>query len=125
MVTVARFSKPEDAHLFRLKLGAADIEAYVLDENTVQWYWFYANAIGGVRVQVREEDVDAVQELLNEPSVEELEAIACPSCGSEDIITHEPIIRLDFLSMAILGFPLPLFNHTHRCSKCGHKWRSP
>ena len=127
MITIARFSKPEDAHLFRLKLGAAGIEAYVQDENTVQLYWLYSNAIGGVRVQVSEADLEAVRELLAEDVEDEEEAVSvqCPSCGSEEVKSREPLIRLDFLSMAVLGFPLPLFNSTHRCDKCGRKWRSP
>ena len=36
MITVATFSKPEEAHLLRLRLGAGGVDAYVHDENTVQ-----------------------------------------------------------------------------------------
>ena len=58
MTTIATFSKPEEAHLFRMRLGAVEIEAFVQDENLVQNYWLLCNAVGGVKVQVAAEDVD-------------------------------------------------------------------
>lgn len=64
LTTLARFEKPEEAHLARMKLGAAGIEAFVFDENVIQVYWFYSNLIGGVRLQVHEEDVPAALEAL-------------------------------------------------------------
>ncbi len=67
MVTIARFSKPEDAHLLRLRLGAAGIDAYVLDENLIQIDWLFSNAIGGVRVQVAERDLELAGEVLADP----------------------------------------------------------
>ena len=64
MTTVARFAKPEDAHLIRMRLGEAGIDAFVLDENLIQIDPFYSNALGGVRVQVADEDAAAAREFL-------------------------------------------------------------
>ena len=61
MKTIATFSKPEEAHLFRTRLGAAGIPAYVQDEHFIQMDWLYSNAIGGVRVQIADEDVEAAR----------------------------------------------------------------
>ncbi|MEO7097944.1 MAG: hypothetical protein ABI162_01185 [Luteolibacter sp.] len=36
MITIARFSKPEEAHLFRHRLETGGVHAYILDENFVQ-----------------------------------------------------------------------------------------
>lgn len=66
MITIATFPSPEEAHLFRAFLGSRDIEGFVLDENICQIYWLYTNAIGGVRVQVNEDDVDAAEALYHE-----------------------------------------------------------
>ncbi|MEO8616984.1 MAG: hypothetical protein ABI600_17725 [Luteolibacter sp.] len=57
MTTVATFTTPEDAHLFRMFLGSLGIEGFLRDEYFVQLFWSYSNAIGGVRVIV--ENVDA------------------------------------------------------------------
>lgn len=58
MTTIATFTVPEDAHLFRMFLESRGIGGFVLDEHFVQLIWYYSNAIGGVRVAVNEEDAD-------------------------------------------------------------------
>lgn len=58
MITIATFTNPEDAHLFRTFLGSRGIEGFVLDEYMVQLFWHYSNAIGGVRVSVDEDDAE-------------------------------------------------------------------
>lgn len=59
MTTLATFTTAEDAHLCRMFLESRGITAQVLDEYLVQLCWHYSNAIGGVRVSVAEDDVDA------------------------------------------------------------------
>ncbi|MFT3991076.1 MAG: DUF2007 domain-containing protein [Luteolibacter sp.] len=56
MKTIASFSTPEDAHLFRTYLASEGIEAFLHDEFFVQLFWQYSNAIGGVRVVVSDDD---------------------------------------------------------------------
>src|SRR3954464_9164202 len=65
METIATFSKPEDAHLLRMRLEAAGIEAFVQDENVIQMDWLLSNAVGGVRVQVGNDDVAAALDLVS------------------------------------------------------------
>lgn len=64
MKTIARFGKSEDAHLCRMHLGSLGIEAYVQDENMAQLEQPLSNAVGGVRVEVNDEDYDAATHLL-------------------------------------------------------------
>jgi hypothetical protein len=62
MVTIATFSNANDAHLLRMRLEADGIQAFVQDElgqNFVQ-------SIGGVRVQVADEDAEAAREYLSD-----------------------------------------------------------
>jgi len=56
MTTIATFTTPEDAHLFRAFLASEGIEGFLRDEFTVQMFWYYSNAIGGVRVAVYDGD---------------------------------------------------------------------
>jgi hypothetical protein len=58
MTTIATFTVPEEAHLFRTFLESRRIEGFVLDENVVQLFWHYSNAIGGVRVAVADSEVE-------------------------------------------------------------------
>ena len=53
MKTVASFMNAQDAHLLRIRLGDAGIQATVCDEATTAIAPHYINAIGGIRVQVQ------------------------------------------------------------------------
>ena len=59
MTTIATFTTPEDAHLFRMYLGSHGIEGFLLDEYFVQLFWYYSNTIGGVRVGFDDTDAEA------------------------------------------------------------------
>jgi Putative prokaryotic signal transducing protein len=72
--TIATFSKPEDAHLLRMRLESAGIHAFIQDENMIQWDWLLSNAIGGARVQIADEDLLAAQDYLaNDRGVDPVE----------------------------------------------------
>lgn len=58
MITVASFSKPEDAHMLRLRLEAAGVPAFVQNEQMAQIAPMYSDATGGVLVQIAEEDAE-------------------------------------------------------------------
>ena len=127
MTTIATFSKPEEAHLFRMHLEAAGIPAFVQDEHLVQMDWFYSNAIGGVRVQIADEDVPAAQEFLaadREQKPLDAVDVLCPVCGSAETRPDERPRRLAFLSMLLFSFPLLLSRHRWRCNACGRSFRA-
>ena len=56
MTTIATFTTPEDAHLFRAYLGDLGIEASLKDEHFIQLFCYYSNTIGGVRIVVDDAD---------------------------------------------------------------------
>jgi len=64
MTDIATFSKPEEAHLLRMRLEAGGVAARIQDENMVQINWLYSDAIGGARVQVSENDLPRALEIL-------------------------------------------------------------
>ncbi|UII29206.1 DUF2007 domain-containing protein [Fulvivirga maritima] len=68
-VTIAVFQYPHEAHVWKSKLESLEIEAFLKDEMTVQVYNFYSNAIGGVKLQVRERDVEVAQSILQQGGV--------------------------------------------------------
>jgi len=125
MTTIATFTKPEEAHLLRMRLEALGIEAFIQDENLIQIDLLLSNAIGGVRVQVADEDEQAVRELLKEDTgiPAEADALRCPKCGSTSIETEQFSKRLAFLSLLLLGIPLLLMRRRLRCNACLHTWK--
>ena len=65
-ITILTFTLPHEAHLVQSKLDSEGIETNLLDELTVQVHNYYSNAIGGVKLQVRQEDISTTVHLLKE-----------------------------------------------------------
>lgn len=84
MKTVARLSELEDAYLARARLEGSGVRAFIPDEYTQAADGMYMNAIGGVRVQVADEDVPRVREILDLPPID-AGSLACPFCGSTNV----------------------------------------
>ena len=59
-----RMTLPE-ALVAKSILDSAGIESFLGDQNIIRMDWFLSNALGGVKLRVREEDVEAATELLN------------------------------------------------------------
>jgi hypothetical protein len=125
MITIAQFSKPEEAHLLRMRLEAGGVPAFVLDENMVQMDWLYSNAIGGVRLQIAEEDAERAREILEEEPAEELpsDRPVCPSCGSLETGIDETPRRITFLTILLCGVPLFFPRQRWKCAECQATWR--
>ena len=124
MKTIATFAKPEEAHLLRMRLEAVGIEAFVQDEYMVQTDILFSDAIGGVRVQVADENVEEALKLMSEDTgvpQEEVEP-ACPKCGSTALETEHYSKRLAFLSLIVLPIPFILPRKRIRCTACLHTW---
>ena len=68
VVTVQQYRDLTEAQLAMGVLESAGIPCYLRDENTVRTQWFWSNLIGGIRLQVREEDRAAAEALLNQPT---------------------------------------------------------
>ena len=66
MKTLASFSKPQDAHLLVSRLEGSGVSAYVRDEHMVSLDWLASNAVGGVKVDVADEDFPRALEIMNE-----------------------------------------------------------
>lgn len=68
MKTLAAFNKPIDARLLIARLEGSGIAAYPRDENMVTLDWLASNAIGGVKVDVADEDYDRAMEIMAAPA---------------------------------------------------------
>jgi hypothetical protein len=63
MVTIKRYLVPSQAGLDKSVLDAEGIPAFVADENSAALV--YGTVLGGVRLQVQDEDVDRAREILS------------------------------------------------------------
>jgi hypothetical protein len=68
MKTLASFSQPMGAHLLRARLESNGIASYIRDENMIAVDWMLSNAIGGVKVDVADEDYERALEMIETES---------------------------------------------------------
>lgn len=132
MKAVARFTEPYLAHIVKGRLEADGIDAKVVDEHIVQMNWLYSFAVGGVKVQVQESDLDRARTILKRDFAEELASTIeaqlapspqeiCPKCQSISISVN----RYSYWSLIpSLLFSAPIFFRRKKwvCNKCKSKW---
>jgi hypothetical protein len=131
LVIVAAFSHPHEAHLACSALQAAGLDAAVADAHIVAANWLVSNAVGGVKVVVRAEDVPAAREVLDASAIAEPDDegsaaaddprgdASCPRCGSTNLIQAARGKRIAVLSWLIAGVPLFPVWRKRRCKSCG------
>jgi hypothetical protein len=128
MITVASYDNIEQAELLRIRLEERGVSAYVSDSAVVALNWMYSNAVGGVKVQVDEADIDKVRSLLTEweePDIEQalLSEYHCPFCGSSKVESRKISRTFFMLSLLLLGVPLALYRPEHHCLECCKTWK--
>ncbi|HVR97706.1 MAG TPA: DUF2007 domain-containing protein [Thermoanaerobaculia bacterium] len=129
-MTVATYSSPWEAELARARLESEGIDSIVADAHLSRLYC--SNIVGGVKVQVREDEAARAGDLLRElrpiPEIylvteEDAGQPRCPGCNSDNI-TFERWSRLGFVSSwLLLGFPLPVPRNRWLCNLCGADWK--
>lgn len=132
-VTVASYWNPSEAHIARLKLESEEIDCVIVDENLVATQWLWANALGGVKVQVPEPDASRAVSLLETTAAKAIKSAdgeslfdglsRCPQCGSDDIYIPRFSRKFSFLSILLLGLPIPFIHRNNRCAACGFEWK--
>lgn len=123
LVTVGQYTMPQDAHLARVELESHGIDAFVRDEFIIVADPLYSNAIGGVRLDVPEEDAERAREILgaHEPP-SRLQAI-CPKCGSREVERKGPPLLPLVLAMLVNWLFALFFSIKFRCRSCGHMFK--
>ncbi|MBV9961608.1 MAG: DUF2007 domain-containing protein [Parafilimonas sp.] len=74
-----------DANLMLGRMEEAGIRCWLKDENTATINPVWANAIGGIKLMVLDEDVDKATEILSALKEIKRKSFACPYCGSHNI----------------------------------------
>jgi hypothetical protein len=70
LVTIRTFWNLLEAELAKGLLDAAGIETFLFDDNMVRLDWFNANALGGVKLRVDKDNVEAANRTLDEAAAE-------------------------------------------------------
>jgi len=78
-ITIRTFTFPQEAYLVKSLLESEGISVFLKDELMVQVYNFASNAIGGVKLQVMERDIEKASGILAEHGYLEDEPMREPS----------------------------------------------
>jgi hypothetical protein len=123
VVTLHRYSGLDEAYIACALLASEGVRAFLQDVHLVRFNWLYSNAIGGIRLQVAEEDRERASGILEAAllAVElgEGGAECCPECGGLDVTRTVHGRRVAFATWLVVGFPLWRPHSEWRCSQCG------
>jgi len=140
-VTIQIFTLPTDAQMAQLRLESEGITCFLKDEETIGVMNLYSNALGGIKLQVLNEDVEQAREILinggfinTEKSTQKknIEVIddstisdknKCPYCGSDNIDTVvHPSFWVIFFYF-VLSVIFPIFKSWEKCYDCSKEWK--
>lgn len=121
-VTLRRYLYLPEALLAKGTLESAGIRAYVIDENMIRLDWFISNALGGLRLQVHEEDAEEAEAILSQPipdvlqgeGMEEYQQPRCPKCQSLDV-SYRDLMRSLLTRDDVVAWT---------CANCGNTWEA-
>jgi DNA-directed RNA polymerase subunit RPC12/RpoP len=128
-VTIKTYDNTYELSMAKSFLESQGIVCSIKDEFTIQVNPFYSNAIGGIKLQVLEHQLEQAQELLNNqtPATETQNAatethhssdIICPNCGSNNTLKNKISPKVFAICILLLGFPLPFARRTYHCFNC-------
>lgn len=123
-VRVAAFSYLHEAEAARILLGENGIDTEVADGEVINADPLLSNAVGGVKVLVRREDIERAQSILA-AGIKERTGNAsehCPDCDSHDVQRRRVTWKTILVGILTLGVYYPGFFREFRCMRCGARW---
>lgn len=132
LVTFRVFYTSVKAHLVKTRLESEQIECYLFDENINSLNMAYSMAVGGIKLKIKDTDVNRAEELIKD--FESLEVIddennkvKCPKCNSNEFYSGYTSLRsLKGILSAILSLFLvviPFYcKFVYKCTKCGYEF---
>jgi hypothetical protein len=144
-ITVMSFSFPHEAHMVKAYLESCGIITNLKDEMAAQLQEL-ANAVGGVKVLVKESDYEESIQLLKDggyltgdkPEEDKkidvilvdkiIDTKTCPFCNSDNIARQKKpnIFSLTisiFLGLLFTGAVFPAYRSTYKCFDCEKEWK--
>jgi len=129
LTTIRSYRDLSEAIVARAMIESAGIFCFLQNENTIRLDWQISNFIGGIRLQVSAQDVEAAIELLDQPIPDSIafegmdyEQPHCPTCESTDISFEGSNRKAALASLYLLSIPLPLGGSSWICHHCGSRW---
>ena len=128
---IATFQYSSEAIIFKGKLESEGIEVFMRDNNTVDSNPLYSNAVGGVKLFVKNDDFDKATDIFSNISQYSLDdnekLIKCPKCGAEQIDMVTSIKDLKSFLVFIFSIflvAIPFYSkHKYKCDNCKFEFK--
>ena len=131
LVTALTFDDSVSAHLVKTRLENEGIKCFIFDEHINNVMPIYGQAVGGIRIKIKEEDVLKAKQLIEEWELRPFlnqsnETLTCTSCGAQELYAGFKSFKksLGWLTLAIsfLFMIYPFYSKTvYRCKNCGEE----
>lgn len=129
LVGVYQYSS--EAIIFKGKLESEGISVFMHDNITIDTDPLISNAIGGVKLFVKQEDVEKAKTILSNISKfsvdNENNQMLCPNCGGNQVLYLTSITSIKSLFSFIFSFLLNIFpfyiQYKYRCEACKHEFK--
>lgn len=113
-ITVATFDQPSEADLVRSMLEAEGIQVSVADDNLIGTDWLYANAVGGVKLNVAASQAEAAHALVQAYLRQQRERRLARQQDTGEEITFECEECTQ-----VVSFPVGMAGMVENCPTCG------
>ena len=128
---IGRYQYSSEAIIYKGKLESEGIEVFIRDNNFVDTNPLYSNAVGGIKLFVKNEDFTNAQKILSEISQYSLDEnnklIKCPKCGVEKVEMVTSINDIKSLVTFLFSIMLTLIpfyiNHKYKCQSCNFQFK--
>lgn len=135
IIVYSTFYNPIEANIIKAKLEDSGIPCFLTDENVATIQPLFNQAIGGVKLNVFEKDVDQINVLLMDDvalEVPEIETekvengVICEKCNSTNVsygiaTKNKHSWWVAVLSILLMVYPFKV-NRCYHCYKCGHEF---
>jgi hypothetical protein len=123
LVTVKVYDSLPEAEVARAMLEQHGFFAFLPDKNVVSAAWYLTQAVGGIRLQVPEGELDSVRPLLggSDDALVKGGVDSCPECGSGDVFRSVSLVA-GIAALVLSGMPLLMRRRGRYCWQCRHKW---
>lgn len=127
---IGQFQYSSEAYIYKGKLESEGIEVFIRDNHTVDSDPLVSNAIGGVKLFVRQNDYEKAEIILSEISKFSVDdkgtLIKCPNCGASKIQLLTTVKDLkSFFSFifSTMFIALPFYNkYKYKCDSCNFEF---
>jgi hypothetical protein len=136
IIVYSTYYNPIEANIVKARLEDSEIACFLSDENVATIQPLYNQAIGGVKLNVFERDVEKIDALLKEqvefvveedsPASADETQVVCEQCGSTNVGYGQATKDRFSLWTTLISFLLLIYpfkaKQCHHCYDCGHEF---